>query len=100
MSFLDIKNQLKKKSSSNQKKINKSFFKTQKGEYSENDYFIGLTMGQIREIAKKYDKVYFSTIKKLLNSKIHEESWRERGRVRGFREEKRVEEKKTRQKKK
>ena len=73
MSFLDIKNQLKKKSSSNQKKINKSFFKTQKGEYSENDYFIGLTMGQIREIAKKYDKVYFSTIKKLLYSKIHEE---------------------------
>tara|TARA_B100000674_G_scaffold495647_1_gene523642 strand:+ start:1697 stop:2404 length:708 start_codon:yes stop_codon:yes gene_type:complete len=73
MSFLDIKNQLKKKSSSNQKKINKSFFKTQKGEYSENDYFIGLTMGQIRGIAKKYDKVYFSTIKKLLYSKIHEE---------------------------
>ena len=30
-------------------------------------------MGQIREIAKKYDKVYFSTIKKLLYSKIHEE---------------------------
>ena len=73
MSFLDIKNQLKKKSSSNQKKINESFFKTQKGGYSENDYFIGLTMGQIREIAKKYDKVYFSTIKKLLYSKIHEE---------------------------
>ena len=41
MSFLDIKNQLKKKSSSNQKKINESFFKTKKGEYSENDYFIG-----------------------------------------------------------
>ena len=73
MSFLDIKNQLKKKSSSNQKKINESFFKTKKGEYGENDYFIGLTMGQIREIAKKYDKVYFSSIKKLLYSKIHEE---------------------------
>ena len=29
-------------------------------------------MGQIRGIAKKYDKVYFSTIKKLLYSKIHE----------------------------
>ena len=65
MSFLDIKNQLKK-IIIQPKKINKGFLKLKRGEYSENDYFIGLTMGQIREIAKKYDKVYFSQLKKLL----------------------------------
>ena len=50
----------------------KRFFKTGKGEYSEGDIFIGLSMGEQREIAKKYTKLSLSNLQKLLNSKVHE----------------------------
>jgi len=50
----------------------KRFFKTGKGEYGEGDIFIGLSMGEQREIAKKYTKLSLSNLQKLLNSKVHE----------------------------
>jgi len=53
-------------------KIYQRFFKTGKGEYGEGDIFLGLTMPQQREIAKKYKELSFSQINKLLDSKIHE----------------------------
>ncbi|MDO8554631.1 MAG: DNA alkylation repair protein [Candidatus Micrarchaeota archaeon] len=53
-------------------KILSGFFKTGKSEYGEGDIFIGLTVPQSREIAKKYIDLGFNDIKKLLDSKIHE----------------------------
>lgn len=51
----------------------KRFFKTGKGEYGEGDMFLGLTVPECREIAKKYGSLSFEEIENHLNSKFHEE---------------------------
>jgi 3-methyladenine DNA glycosylase AlkD len=49
------------------------FFKTGKGEYSEGDQFIGVTVSDQRAIAKEYFKtISLTELSKLLSSKIHE----------------------------
>ena len=48
------------------------YFKTGKGEYGEGDIFIGLTLPQIRIIAKKYKSLPLGYVEKLLHHKIHE----------------------------
>ena len=53
-------------------KILSSFFKTGKGEYGEGDIFIGITVPQNRNVAKKYIDLPFSHIGTLLASPIHE----------------------------
>lgn len=49
------------------------FFKTGKGEYSEHDTFIGITVPQLRTIAKEFKKLSLPQIQILITSKIHEE---------------------------
>ncbi|PJE62335.1 DNA alkylation repair protein, partial [Candidatus Roizmanbacteria bacterium CG10_big_fil_rev_8_21_14_0_10_39_6] len=51
---------------------NERFFKTKKGEYGAHDKFIGLTVPQVRTIAKKYKDLSLSEIEELLHSPIHE----------------------------
>jgi 3-methyladenine DNA glycosylase AlkD len=53
--------------------VSQRYFKTGKGEYGEGDIFIGLTVPQSREIAKKYKEISFEEVEELLQSKIHEE---------------------------
>lgn len=71
--FLDLQKELSRYKNAKRAKIRQRFFKTGKGEYAEGDKFLGLTVPQIRTIAKKYSYLTLSDIRKLLTSKIHEE---------------------------
>jgi 3-methyladenine DNA glycosylase AlkD len=49
------------------------FFKIQKGEYSEGDLFLGITVPESRKIVKKYyDKIEYQNLETLINHKYHE----------------------------
>ncbi|MBI2232868.1 MAG: DNA alkylation repair protein [Candidatus Aenigmarchaeota archaeon] len=67
-----IEKDLQSLSNPQKAKILSRFFKTGKGQYGEGDIFLGLQVPQSREIANKYITANFTTIKKLLQSKIHE----------------------------
>lgn len=49
------------------------FFKTGKGQYAENDLFLGITVPQTRTIVKKYKELPINEIVKLLRSHYHED---------------------------
>lgn len=49
------------------------FFKTKKGEYGYGDLFLGLTVPQLRTLAKTYKNLPLGQIQTLLKSKYHEE---------------------------
>ncbi len=65
--------ELKKLASPVRAGIQMRFFKTGKGEYGEGDIFWGIKMPKQRVIAKNNLDISLSEIKKLLNSKIHEQ---------------------------
>ena len=64
--------ELQSKSTPEKAKIYQKFFKTGKGEYGEGDVFIGLTVPEQRELAKKYINLDLNDVKTLLENKIHE----------------------------
>lgn len=55
------------------KKSNAVFFKTGVGDYAEHDQFMGISVPNLRLIAKQYPKLEFKNLKKLLRSPINEE---------------------------
>ncbi|KKS44728.1 MAG: alkylation repair enzyme superfamily protein [Parcubacteria group bacterium GW2011_GWA2_42_18] len=68
-----FKKEIRKKGNVKRAKLLQRFFKTGKGEYGEGDFFMGITVPEIRKLAKKYNDLGLKDIKKLLGSKFHEE---------------------------
>jgi len=54
-------------------KTSEWFFKTGPGEYGEGDIFIGVTLPDLRRIAKKYIQCSLNELEILLKSPVHEE---------------------------
>ncbi|MBT3455833.1 DNA alkylation repair protein, partial [bacterium] len=67
-----IKKDIQQKANPEKAVILARFFKTGKGEYGEGDIFIGVTIPNIRTIAKKYANIPLNTIQQLLNNPVHE----------------------------
>jgi 3-methyladenine DNA glycosylase AlkD len=65
--------ELNKLANPDKAQILQSFFKTKKGQYGEGDIFLGITVPQQRQFAKKYNHLSIPELQKLLNSKIHEQ---------------------------
>lgn len=51
---------------------NSRFFKTGKGEYAEGDLFWGVSVPQVRAVAKQYKDVSLSVVAELLRDPVHE----------------------------
>ncbi|MBI2134607.1 DNA alkylation repair protein [Candidatus Woesearchaeota archaeon] len=64
--------EIKEHSHPDKAKIYARFFKTGKGQYGEGDVFLGLTVPEQRELAKKYVNLGLSDLKKLIYNKYHE----------------------------
>jgi|SRR3989344_1904166 len=73
MSLKKLREELERVASLERARVSQRFFKTGKGEYGEGDVFLGITVPEARKIAIKYKDLDFSSIRKLLHSKIHEE---------------------------
>lgn len=72
-SLADLQKELTKATDKNKAVILQRFFKTGSGDYGAGDVFLGITVPQQREIARKYAaKIKPAEIQKLLDSKFHE----------------------------
>lgn len=67
-----IYNALVARSDEEKKIVLPRFFKTSKGQYGEGDMFIGVTVPNIREVAKEFKDVNFDVIEDLIHSPWHE----------------------------
>jgi len=72
MKAIEIQTELKKYVDVLKKESLPKFFKTGKGEYGEGDCFLGITVPDIRMVAKKYKSVELDEINVLLDSEYHE----------------------------
>lgn len=67
-----IEKEIRKKADKSVAENSKRFFKTGKGEYAEGDKFLGVTVPDLRRIAKKHHHLDLDTIKESLTSEFHE----------------------------
>jgi len=69
----EIKLSLNRLANKKDAEMQRGYFKTGKGEYSEGDIFIGVRTPKIRKLVKEYQHAPISIPKMLLKSKIHDE---------------------------
>jgi len=69
---MSVQSDLQKLGNKEKAKFLAHYFKTGKGEYGEGDVFIGLTVPQVRAIAKKYRELPLKDVEELLHNRIHE----------------------------
>jgi 3-methyladenine DNA glycosylase AlkD len=67
-----IYNALIARSDEEKKIVLPRFFKTGKGQYGEGDKFLGVTVPNIREVAKEFKDINFDIINELIHSPWHE----------------------------
>ncbi len=68
-----VRRDLRDVASADRAQINKWFFKTGPGEYGEGDRFLGVTVPQLRAIARTYQNLPLREVASLLTSRWHEE---------------------------
>lgn len=73
MTAIAVQRAIKKRARPEKKALYQRFFKTGPGQYGEGDIFLGCTMPDNRAVAKEFVDLSFPEIKKLLDSKIHED---------------------------
>ena len=67
-----ITSELQALSDAEKREIFPRFFKAGKGEYGEGDRFLGVTVPNIRAIAKQYKNISLNEIRELMQSEWHE----------------------------
>jgi len=73
MSLTLLKKALRSYASAERKKTNEWFFKTGYGQYGYGDKFMGVSDPDSHKVARQFDTIPLAEVKKLLQSKIHEE---------------------------
>jgi 3-methyladenine DNA glycosylase AlkD len=73
LSARQVIHQLKKYASLKKARASQRFFKTGKGEYGEGDVFWGVTMPEIRLVAKRFKDLPLGEIRQLIRSRVHEQ---------------------------
>lgn len=72
MNAAEVIERLQAMGSPERARISQGFFKTGPGEYGEGDVFAGLTVPDLRELAKDVQPLPLSEVVRLLHSPIHE----------------------------
>jgi 3-methyladenine DNA glycosylase AlkD len=69
----DLRKRLRKLGTKERAAVSRRFFQTGPGEYGEGDVLLGVRVPEMRRLAKEFENLYFTGIRRLLQSKIHEE---------------------------
>jgi 3-methyladenine DNA glycosylase AlkD len=72
LTHADLKSELDAMASPTKAIALSRFFKTGKGEYGEGDRFLGITVPEQRQLAKKFISLGFEDLEQLLQTDIHE----------------------------
>jgi len=69
----DLKRELTARARPEHARLLARYFKTGPGQYGEGDVFMGLTVPQVREVARAFSGLPLTDVRELLASELHEE---------------------------